>query len=39
MIQIAEIVIRSRATFVSDAAGVMTLAAFTYGLFCLPHLI
>jgi hypothetical protein len=39
MTQIAEIVTRARATFVSDAAGVLTLAAFTYGLFYLPHLI
>jgi hypothetical protein len=38
MTQIAEIVTRSRATFVSDAAGVLALATFTYGLLYLPNL-
>lgn len=39
MAEIANIVTRARATFVSDAAGVIALAALAYGLLYLPHLI
>lgn len=37
--QIAEILIRSRATLFSDALGVLALVAFTAGLLHLPGLI
>lgn len=39
MTRIAEIITHSRDTFVSDAAGVIALAVFTYGLLYLPGLI
>lgn len=39
MTRIAEILVHSRETFVSDAIGVIALAVFTYGLLYLPGLI
>ena len=39
MTRIAEILIHSRETFISDAVGVIALAMFTYGLLYLPGLI
>lgn len=39
MIRIAEILTHSRETFISDAAGVIALAVFTYGLLFLPGLV